>query len=274
MEKTALLTADILDILFDGRNKQYGAYELRKTYEKRLYFGLAGTACFFLAFLMLSILVNNKKAKSGDLVIGTVILEDFKKNDPPKEMLEPIPRVEKKVQTMQHVVPKIVKDALANPEEAIPEVQQMEDARIGKVNIEGDKTILEMVAPLVEKDNKLVKEPRKENDVDGKLTIVQIPASFPGGEEAWRKYLEKNLNSQILIDNGAAIGTYKVVVSFVVDNTGVISDVNAENDPGFGSREEAIRVIKKGPAWQPAIQNGKKVTYRHKQTITFLVTEG
>ncbi len=258
MEKTALLTANILDILFDGRNKQYGAYDLRKTYEKRSYYGIAGTTCFFLAFLALSVLVNNKKAKVGDMVIGTVILEDYKKENPPKELHKPIPLVEKKVQTRQHVVPRIVKDELVKPEETIQEVKQLEDARIGRVNIEGDKTNPDFIAPTIETDIRIVKEPRKENDVDGKFTIVQIPASFPGGEEAWRKYLEKNLNSQILIDNGAAIGTYKVVVSFVVDNTGVISDVKAENDPGFGSREEAIRVIKKGPAWQPAIQNGKK----------------
>ena len=62
-------------------------------------------------------------------------------------------------------------------------------------------------------------------------------------------------------------------VTFIVDKTGNISDVQAENDPGYGTKAEAIRVIKKGPAWIPAIQNNHKVIYRHKQGITFQVKD-
>jgi protein TonB len=59
------------------------------------------------------------------------------------------------------------------------------------------------------------------------------------------------------------------VVSFIVDKSGVISDVKAENDPGYGTVAEAIKVIRKGPNWMPAEQNGNKVIYRQKQNITF-----
>jgi protein TonB len=64
-----------------------------------------------------------------------------------------------------------------------------------------------------------------------------------------------------------------VIVSFVVDKTGMISDVQAENDPGFGTKAEAIRAIRKGPNWIPAEQNGRKVIYRQKQSISFRVSE-
>lgn len=64
-----------------------------------------------------------------------------------------------------------------------------------------------------------------------------------------------------------------MIVTFIVDKDGKVSDVKAENDPGYGTKEEAIRVIKKGPNWIPANQNGKLVVYRHKQAITFRVTE-
>ena len=73
--------------------------------------------------------------------------------------------------------------------------------------------------------------------------------------------------------NGGPPGKYTVVLSFIVDKEGGISNVKAENDPGYGTAEEAIRMIKKGPSWVPAVQNGKKVVYRQKQPITFVISE-
>ena len=103
--------------------------------------------------------------------------------------------------------------------------------------------------------------------------MVQIPAEFPGGLPAWAKYLERNLNRDLPVDNGAPPGKYTVIVSFIVDKNGGISEVQAENDPGYGTKEEAVRVIKKGPSWKPAVQNGRNVIYRHRQSITFMVSE-
>lgn len=102
---------------------------------------------------------------------------------------------------------------------------------------------------------------------------MQIEAQFLGGIAAWRKYLERNLNQDIAAQNGAPPADYSVVVSFIVDREGNISDVRAENDPGYGTRAEAIRVIQKSPRWTPAVQNGRHVIYRQKQKITFRVEE-
>jgi antitoxin component YwqK of YwqJK toxin-antitoxin module len=103
-------------------------------------------------------------------------------------------------------------------------------------------------------------------------SIVQIEAKFPGGRDAWRKYLEKNLNANILLMHHAPDGNYTVTVSFMVDENGKVSDVRAENDPGYGTAEEAVRVIKKGPNWMPAIKDGRFVAYRQKQNIVFQVS--
>ena len=108
---------------------------------------------------------------------------------------------------------------------------------------------------------------------DKVFTAVQTPAQFPGGLPAWTKYLERNLNRDIPVNNGAPPGKYTAVVSFIVDKNGSLSDIKTETDPGFGTAEEAKRMISKGPSWVPAIQNGKKVVYRHKQSITFQITE-
>ncbi|MCK9404174.1 MAG: N-acetylmuramoyl-L-alanine amidase [Chitinophagaceae bacterium] len=108
---------------------------------------------------------------------------------------------------------------------------------------------------------------------DHVFTEVQILAEFPGGIPTWTKYLERNLNKDIVKNNGGPPGKYTVVVSFVISKTGTISEVTAENDPGYGTKDEAIRLIIKGPKWKPALQNGKAVVYKHRQSITFFVPE-
>lgn len=113
----------------------------------------------------------------------------------------------------------------------------------------------------------------KEKESDKVFTQTQVPASFPGGEKGWQQYLTTDLNRDMIVDKGAPPGTYKVNLSFIVDKTGNISDVQAENNPGYGTKEEAIRMIAKGPKWNPASQNGKEVVYRNKKTITWVITE-
>jgi TonB family protein len=94
----------------------------------------------------------------------------------------------------------------------------------------------------------------------------QMPA-FPGGSDSWRRHLERNLQYPNKAQENGTMGAVKV--QFVVDTEGNISDVKAVNDPGDGLAEEAVRIIKTGPKWEPAVQNGHKVTARTFQTITF-----
>jgi len=109
---------------------------------------------------------------------------------------------------------------------------------------------------------------------DAVFTQVQIQAEFPGGKAAWIKYLERNLQRDIIMKNGGPRGKYTVVVSFTVDKEGNVSDVEALNDPGYGTKDEAIRVIVKGPKWLPAVQNGKKINSVHKQAVTWMFQMG
>lgn len=109
--------------------------------------------------------------------------------------------------------------------------------------------------------------------VDTSQNLSQIPAEFPGGIQEWHKYISRNLNSNIAVENGAPVGVYKVIIAFAISIDGTISDVIAENDPGYGTKEEAIRVMYKSPNWKPAIQNGKNVVYRIKQELSFTVIE-
>ena len=103
------------------------------------------------------------------------------------------------------------------------------------------------------------------------FTQVENEPTFPGGESAWRRFLEKNLDPSIPVDNGAPTGTYKVIVKFIVNKDGGISDVQAETKHGYGMDSAAVALIKKGPSWVPALQNGRNVTAYKKQPITFVV---
>lgn len=99
----------------------------------------------------------------------------------------------------------------------------------------------------------------------------QVEAKFPGGAAAAAKFFEHNLNANVAVDRGAPVGEYTVVVSFLVLEDGTIAEVEAIKDPGYGTAEELMRVIKKFPKFTPAMQDGKPVKYRQRQSTTFSV---
>jgi thiol-disulfide isomerase/thioredoxin len=112
-----------------------------------------------------------------------------------------------------------------------------------------------------------------EMEVDKVYTAVEVEASFPGGDAAWHKYLTKYLNGNVPGEHNAPPGRYTVTLNFVVDKNGAISNITA-NDPGYGTKQEAIRVLKNSPKWNPGIQNGRNVKSWRRQSITFDVAKG
>ncbi len=272
MDKNQILQSEWLDILFDGKNKSYGAYELRKTYNGRLKKAMIISFSIAALFVTVILMANVHTTVANTLSVIDISLEKFKEEIKKVEIVEPIKKEPIKVETVSVTPPKIVKDNEVKPEEEVKTIDQMENVQINNFNQEGEKNI-DIVNPPIEKSLAGVSLIAKEEDAEKVFYVVQIPAEFPGGINGWRNYLERNLNSDIPVSNGAPAGRYTVVVSFLVDKSGVISDVIAENDPGYGTKAEAIRVIAKGPNWKPAIQNGNKVIYRHKQSITFMVSE-
>ncbi|MCH5683060.1 energy transducer TonB [Niabella sp. W65] len=102
------------------------------------------------------------------------------------------------------------------------------------------------------------------------FTKVEIEAAYMGN---WKSFLERNLVGEVPVDNGAAPGKYTVIIQFVVDVDGSISDIRPLTNLGFGMEQEAIRVIKKSGKWKPAFQNSQEVKAFRKQPITFQVVE-
>ena len=103
------------------------------------------------------------------------------------------------------------------------------------------------------------------------FTSVEIQAAFPGGDEGWVEFLTKNLRTNVPGKHHAPAGKYTVKVLFVVDREGNVSDITTPVDPGYGTAQEVIRVMKKSPRWTPGYQNGKAVKSYRAQNITFQI---
>ncbi|HLK29440.1 MAG TPA: energy transducer TonB [Puia sp.] len=270
MDVNKILNADILDIIFEGRNKEYGAYDLRKTYNKRIGIAMISVVALLVLLLggyFLAGAIGNGPKKQA-MVVQDVQLEDVKeekKNEPPPP---PPPKVEPpKVEMAKFTPPKIVPDEKVKEEEKPPEQEKLEDTKIGTVNQEGVKD--EGLAAPVDQGKGVVEAPKKdEEDYDKTFTKVEIESSYPGGTDAWARYLNKTLHYPDEAINNEIQGT--VTVQFIVDKEGNVSDVQAVSGPTDGGlRDEAVRVIKKSGKWTPAVQNGRQVKSYKKQPIVF-----
>jgi protein TonB len=272
MEANKILTADLLDIVFEDRNKEYGAYELRRSYNKRIARALIITASVALLALLGSVLASSMKSSGPTKFKNTeVTLQNIKQEEkiiepppPPPPKQEP-PKVEMK----QFTPPVIKKDE--EVEKPPPPQEELKEVKIDVIDQEGIKESEIPTVAVIDEGKQIVEE-KKVEDENKIFDKVEIEASFPGGDAKWRQYLERNCNGQVATDNGAPEGTYTTVVQFVVDKEGNISDVRALTNHGYGMEEEAMRAIKKGPKWNPAIQNGRQVKAYRKQPITFAVS--
>jgi periplasmic protein TonB len=272
MEPNKILKSDFLDLLFEDRNKEYGAYQLRKTYNKRIGRALMITASIAVLAIGGSLLANELKPKGPKKVQMTeVTLQDIQQEEKKEEPPPPPPPKQEppKVEMTKFTPPKIVKDEEVKKDEIPPEQEELKDTKIDVVSQEGEKDL--GIVPEVIDQGKQVIEEKKEEDENKIFDKVEIDAQFPGGNAKWHQYLERNCNAQVAADNGAPEGTYTTIVQFVVDKEGNISDVKALTSHGYGMEQEAMRVIQKGPRWVPAIQNGRQVKAYRKQPITFVV---
>jgi GldM C-terminal domain len=105
------------------------------------------------------------------------------------------------------------------------------------------------------------------------FTKVDVEAAFPGGNDAWRNYLVRNLKAEVPVDNGAPAGKFTVIVKFIISKDGSVSDVAPETNLGYGMEAEVVRIIKKSGSWIPASQNNRTVNAYRRQPVTFLVED-
>jgi protein TonB len=274
MEANKRPGASFLDIVFDGRNKAYGAYELRSHYSLRVLWGLAGVALITSGLFGADYIArqSNKPFKQTFSVVD-VQLEDVKepqRNEPLPPPPPPPTAVQAKVEITKFTPPRIVRDNEVKEEEKPPEQEKLNDTKIGVINQEGVKDEGVTAPPVAAGTGAGVVEAPKRivEDYDRTFTKVEIESEYPGGTAAWFRYLNKNFRYPEDAVNNEIQGT--VIVQFIVDKEGIVSDVQAVSGPESGGlREEAVRVIKQSGKWIPAIQNGRNVKSYKKQPVQF-----
>lgn len=277
MDSAKALQSDFLDILFDNRNKDYGAYELRRKYDKRVRNAILGTLGLFLllagTYLIYNFLTAEDLTKAKKPVVEQIKMEDLKipdepnKPPPPPPPPAPPPPVKPSV---QFTPPVIKKDNEVKPDEEPPKVEDIKNKAVSTKTVEGDPN---GVDPGLLEDSKgtgVVEAPPPAKEEI--FTFVEQPPSFPGGEDALNKYLSKNIRYPHVAQENGISGT--VFVQFVVDSDGNIKDVKTVGaTKGGGLEEEATRVVKTMPKWKPGKQNGRFVSVQYNLPIRFTLQE-
>ncbi|MEO8109515.1 MAG: energy transducer TonB [Ginsengibacter sp.] len=269
MEANQILKADLLDIIFEGRNKEYGAYDLRKTYNRRITIALVTTVVIIALIFIVSVIMDNLSAKDNaiEMKVKDLTLEKIQPNEPPPPPPPPPPKLPPPppIATIAFTPPKVVKD-----EEVIkppPEVKQIEEAKVDVKTVEGTKDLGIVAPPVEDKGTQVVAAPvEKKEDEDKVFTKVEIEAQFPGGASAWTKYVTRAISSNIDEFTESDFGT--CVVKFIVSKDGSISNVEATTMKGTKLAEIATNSIRKGPKWTPAQQNGRMVNAYRLQPVT------
>ncbi|HVW14683.1 MAG TPA: TonB family protein [Mucilaginibacter sp.] len=262
--KLNLYKGEWLELVFDDRNKAYGAYDLRKHYNSALLKAMTITfsvvICLFVGY---SFFHKNRPMETVYVIptVPPIAPPDVKKTIvPPKQSAVERP---KSVATVKYPVFKVTVDKEAeNP----PTITDLQTAAISTKTQTGDPAAGNIDVPITTTDNG--GDPTEGEKVMT-MASVEVMPQFPGGEAAWIKYLQKNLHYPSQAAEAGISG--RVYVSFVVEKDGHLTDIKVERGPGYGLDEEAVRVLKAAPAWTPGIQNGKKVRVSYVMPITFQI---
>ncbi len=237
------------DVVFEGRNQEYGAYELRQNYNKRVVFILAGMILFSVALFGVKKFMDRPKSEE---VVDNLKVEQIDLTPPPPVEETPPPPPPPPPPPMVEMIaftPPVIKDD-ATEEEPQKLQEEVKETQVGAKDQEGDKDI---VAPPTEE-----KGPA-ETAAPEIFTIVEEQAEFPGGIVAMQKYMRDNTQYPTMARE-ASIGG-KCFLKFVVNENGDISNVEIlKGVPGCGDCDkEAMRVVKSMPKWKAAKMTGRSV---------------
>lgn len=271
MTANQILKADLLDILFEHRNKEYGAYVIRKAYPKNLLKALVLMLLFVLA-LCLYVISQPKKITSRIIPINLTpperTLENLKEEKKPIEV-QPQRTVRAQPPTrVDHQIRIIPDDQIQKN----PPVDRSDTSNYvpGPTNSSGtghDGTGIVQGTTSTQLNNQpVISDP----EPPAILKYAEVAPEFPGGTEAWMNYLRRMLH----VPDDLEPGERKTVkVRFVVNITGEVTDVVIVQSAGLVFDKEVVRVISKMPNWKPGKQKGKAVAVYFTQPVTFTAGE-
>ena len=279
MAKIDLYDPKWVDMVFAGKNKEYGAYQLRKGTSGRNIKALlilviaAALVGGFLAWKV----IEQKQAEEQQAYMEAMELaklqQQAKKEEKKKEQVKPKIEPKKEIpvarETQKFTAPVIKKDELVKEENQVKQIDKLDDkVAVGSEDKEGvkDRTVeavrseIAVAAP--------PPPPAPKPEVATKVfDVVEEMPSFPGGNAALMSYLNSNTKYPVVAQENGVQG--RVIISFVVERDGSISDVKVARSVDPSLDREAQRVVKSMPRWTPGKQNGQTVRVKYTVPVVF-----
>ena len=274
MAKIDLIDNSWVDLVFEGKNQSYGAYQLRKNTGKRnlkalitMFIGFAIIAAIVIAKVQLDNYIASRNAAiETDVELASLAEKKEakveRKDEPEIEKIE----VEKVKSSVAFTVPEIKKDSEVKEDQEMKSQEELQETNtaIGAFDVKGDDD----AAGEVLKVKETIAEPEPPKVEETKVfDVVEEMPQFPGGSAALFDYLSKNIKYPVVAEENGVQG--RVVVTFVVERDGSITDVKVVKSVDPSLDKEAQRVVKSMPHWIPGKQNGSAVRVKYTVPVTF-----
>ena len=272
MARIDLIDNGWVDLVFEGKNQAYGAYHLRKNTGIR---NLKALITMFIGFAIIAAIVVAKVSFDNYMARNSAIETDVelqnlaekkeikqeKKDEPEIEKIE----VERVKSSVAFTVPEIKKDEEVKEDQEMKSQDELSETNtaIGAFTVEGN----DETAEVKHVEEKIAEpEPVKEEETKVFDVVEQMP-SFPGGQSALLQYLSSNIKYPVVAEENGVQG--RVIVTFVVEKDGSITDVRVVKSVDPSLDKEAQRVVKSMPKWIPGKQNGSAVRVKYTVPVTF-----
>lgn len=274
MSKIDLISSDWVDLVFEGRNKAYGAYRLRKSTTKRNILAMVAVVLLLIvAFIILTVknFVDEQRAKVAMTQVAE--LTNYKQPEKKAEVkqkkveVEPERVVERVKSSIKFTAPVIKNDEEVKPDEELKTQDELMSTKtaIGTFDVKGNDDANGEI--LKAKEVIAEPEPPKHEEENKVFDIVEQQPLFPGGPAALLKYLSENTKYPVVAQENGVQG--RVTVQFVVEKDGSISDVHVLRGVDPSLDKEAVRVVKSMPRWTPGKQNGITVRVNYRVPVLF-----
>ena len=277
MAQIDLISNEWSDMMFEHRNKEYGAYVLRRQTGRRNVISMIAVLLLFAAVMVFMIAKNayeayQKEHAVMDQVTELSALTQQKKKEAKVERKEiPVKQeqqqvVEKVKSSVKFTAPVIKKDDEVKPEDELKSQDEIMNSKVavGALNVVGNDENGEVLKAKEVIATEPVKPKEEENKV---FDVVEQMPSYPGGMGALMQYLSSNIKYPAIAEENGIQG--RVICTFVVERDGAITDVKIAKSVDPSLDKEAMRVVSKMPKWIPGKQNGSAVRVKYTLPVTF-----
>ena len=274
MAKIDLISRDWTEMVFEGRNKEYGAYRLRKNAGKRNLYSLI--TIFIAALAIRGGISLAKFVESRTMSVAQTSVAELSALNQPKKKAEvkqqkkvkleqPEKVVERVKSSVKFTAPVIKKDDEVKPEDELKTQDELMSTKtaIGALDVKGNDDANGEVLKIKE----AVAQPEPKPEVEKVFDVVEQMPSFPGGPSALMEWLSNNVKYPVVAQENGVQG--RVVVSFVVERDGSITDVKVVRGVDPSLDREASRVVRAMPRWIPGKQNGSAVRVKYNVPVAF-----